>query len=250
MKTSGNTVLITGGATGIGFALAEAFLERDNTVIICGRREQRLLKAQEKHPELNIKVCDVADPSCRNELFEWTEVNFPETNILVNNAGIQRHIDFTAGTEHLLAGENEIRVNLEAPIFLSALFIPLLSVKSHAAIVNVSSGLGFFPAVGMPVYSSTKAALHMFSVTLRHQLSPTCIRVFEAVAPYIPDTELNLEGRKKSGVMNLNSVAPTSAEYAKAVLDGIKANEYEIGYGMTNQWKNMSRAELDRLITK
>lgn len=124
MKINGNTFLITGGTTGIGFALAEAFLDNGNTVIICGRRKHKLLEAQQKRPDLHIKVCDVADASSRNELLEWTRVNFPRLNILINNAGIQRHIDFTKGTEELLAGENEIRVNLEAPIFLSAQFIP------------------------------------------------------------------------------------------------------------------------------
>ncbi|MCD7968769.1 MAG: SDR family NAD(P)-dependent oxidoreductase [Alistipes sp.] len=250
MRTTENTVLITGGATGIGFALAGAFLERGNTVIICGRREEKLLEAQRKLPGLKIRVCDVTDPSGRQDLTQWTENNFPEINILVNNAGIQRHIDFTVGADQLHAGENEIRVNLEAPVFLSAMFIPLLSVNRDAAIVNVSSGLGFFPAVGMPVYSATKAALHMFSVTLRQQLAPTGIRVFEAIAPYIPDTELNLEGRKRSGVMNLNHPAPTAAQYAEVVLEGIGADQYEIGYGMTDRWRTMSRAELDQLVTK
>ena len=143
MKLSGNTVLITGGATGIGFALAEEFLDKGNKVIICGRREQKLLEAQKKHPNLSIKVCDVTDEFSRKELYEWIKANFPDVNVLINNAGIQRNIDFTKGTEELFSGENEIRTNLEGPIFLSALFIPLLSGKNEAAIVNVTAGSGF-----------------------------------------------------------------------------------------------------------
>jgi len=247
MKLSENTVLITGGATGIGFALAEAFLDKGSTVIICGRREQKLMEAKRKRPQLNVKACNVADESGRNDLFEWVRADFPGTNILINNAGIQRNIDFTKGTEELLAGENELGINLEAPIFLSARFVPFLSGKSNAAIMNVTSGLGFFPAAGMPVYSSTKAALHMFSVILRRQLEPAGIRVFEAIPPAIFDTELNLEGRKKTG--NRNTMpSPTSAEFADAVLKGMEADEYEIGYGMTVKWRNMSRAELDRMF--
>lgn len=248
MKINGNTVLITGGATGIGYALTEAFLDRGNTVIICGRREHRLLEAQSRHPELYIKVCDVTDESSRNELFEWVKANFPETNILINNAGIQRHINFTKGAEELLAGQNEIRINLEAPIYLSAQFTPFLSGKKGAAIVNVSSGLGFFPAIQLPVYSSTKAGLHMFSVILRQQLVSLGIQVFEAIAPAIFDTELNIEGRKKDGTANLDIAAPTSAEYADVVLKGMETNEHEIGYGITNKWKTLSRSELDQMV--
>jgi len=248
MKLSENTILITGGATGIGFALAESFLDKGNKVIICGRREEKLLEAQKKHPDLNIKVCDVANEISRKELFEWVKTNFPDLNILINNAGIQRNIDFTKGTEELLSGENEIRSNLEGPIFLSAHFIPFLSSKNKATIVNVSSGLGFFPAAGLPVYSATKAGLHMFSVILRKQLAETNIRVFEAIPPVIFDTELNIEGRAKMNTENINIKTPSSVEYAEAVIKGMKDNNYEIGYGMTDKWKNMSRAELDKMF--
>lgn len=129
MKITGNTILITGGATGIGYALAEKFLEAGNEVIICGRRESRLLEAQRNHPNLHIKLCDVADKNDRIELFTWITKNFGNLNIVINNAGIQRDVDFTKGIEALTEGENEITINLEAPIFLSALFIPFLSTK-------------------------------------------------------------------------------------------------------------------------
>lgn len=249
MKISENTVLITGGATGIGYALAESFLNRGNKVIICGRREQKLIEAQKKHPDLHIKVCDVADEDSRKELFDFVKANFPDVNIIINNAGIQRNIDFTKGTEELFSGQNEVKINFEAPIFLSAHFIPLLSDKTEAAIVNVSSGLGFMPSVGMPVYSATKAGIHMFSMILRQQLAKTSIRVFEAIAPAILDTELNPEGRAKSQLATRNINAPTSAEYAKAVIDGMENDDFEIGYGMTKNVKNMSRADLDKMLT-
>ncbi|MDR3602583.1 MAG: SDR family NAD(P)-dependent oxidoreductase [Desulfosporosinus sp.] len=248
MKLSGNTVLITGGATGIGFALAEEFLDKGNKVIICGRREQKLLEAQKKHPDLSIKVCDVADELSRKELYEWIKANFPDVNVLINNAGIQRNIDFTKGTEELFSGENEIRINLEGPIFLSALFIPLLSGKNEAAIVTVTAGSGFFPAANQPVYSATKAGMHMFSVIIRQQLAQTGIRVFEAIAPGILDTELNLEGRVKFRRENPNFTTPSPAEYVATVLKGMEENNYEIGYDYTIDWKNASRADLDKMF--
>ena len=242
MEISGNTVLITGGATGIGYAMVESFLEAGNEVIICGRREERLLKAQKKHPELYIKVCDIADEADRRTLVEWATANFRNLNILVNNAGVQRDIDFTKGIAEFLAGESEIKINLEALIVLSGLFIPFLTGKKEAAIINVSSGLGFVPAARMPVYSATKAGIHAFSLALRQQLLKLEIKVFEVVPPAV-DTELNPEGRAKRG----NFKADLKPEKLMAsVMKGFKNDVFEIGYGMTEGFIKASRAELDK----
>lgn len=228
MKIQGNTVLITGGATGIGFALAEAFLKEGNTVIICGRRLEKLLEAQKKHPELHIRACDVACESGRNELLEWAKTNFPDLNVLVNNAGIQRDIDFYRGADDLLSGESEIRVNLEAPVYLTALFVPFLAGKRDASIINVSSGLAFRPTPSMPVYCATKAGLHMFCLSLRPQLQEKGIRVFEVIPPFIGDTELNREGRARRFAGNPTLPGPSSAEYVALVMEGLRNDDYEI----------------------
>jgi uncharacterized oxidoreductase len=114
MKMNDNTVLITGGSTGIGLALAESFLKLENDVIICGRREERLIKAQKIHPNLYIKECDVSNEEGRNSLYNWVTENFKDLNILINNAGIQRAIDFNEGIKGL-KGENEIKINFEGP---------------------------------------------------------------------------------------------------------------------------------------
>jgi uncharacterized oxidoreductase len=241
MKISGNTVLITGGATGIGYAMAESFLEAGNEVIICGRRKERLLEAQKKHLDFHIKVCDVADEANRKALVKWATTNFKNLNILVNNAGVQRDIDFTKGIDEFLAGESEIKINLEAPIVLSGLFIPHLTGKKEAAIINVSSGLGFVPMARMPVYSATKAGLHAFSLALRHQLKNQEIKVFEVVAPAV-DTELNPEGRAKRGNFKANLAPP---EFAAAIMKGLKNDVFEIGYGMSEAFIKASRADLD-----
>ena len=198
MNLSGNTALITGGATGIGLALAEALLAAGSEVVICGRRESRLLEAQQRRPSLRVRTCDVANPEERKTLAHWTAENFKSLNLLVNNAGIQRDIDFAQGADELLSGQSEIRINLEAPILLSGLFVPQLIGKPQAAIVNVTSGLGFVPAARMPVYSATKAAMHAFSMALRHQLKRVGIQVIEIVPPAV-DTELNPEGRARRG---------------------------------------------------
>jgi len=242
MKISGNTILITGGATGIGYAMAESFLEAKNQVVICGRREEKLLEAQKKHPEFHIKICDVGEESDRKTLVEWITTNFNNLNILVNNAGVQRDIDFTKGIAEYLAGENEIKINLEAPIVLSGLFIPSLTGKKEAAIINVSSGLGFVPAARMPVYSATKAGLHAFSMALRQQLLNLGVKVYEVIPPAV-DTELNPEGRVKRGNFKANL---TPEEFAASVMKGLKDDVFEIGYGMTEKSIKASREELDR----
>jgi uncharacterized oxidoreductase len=242
MKLSGNTVLITGGATGIGFAMAEALLHAGSEVIICGRREQRLKEAREKHPELHTRICDVASIEDCKALAEWTAAHFKNLNVLVNNAGVQRDIDFTRGADAYFAGESEIRTNLEAPIILSALFIPQLVGKHEPAIVNVSSGLGFVPAARMPIYSATKAGLHAFAMALRHQLSKVGIRVYEVVPPAV-DTDLNPEGRAQRGNFKANV---TAEEFTAAVMKGLEEDLPEIGYGMSAGMLNASRADLDR----
>jgi uncharacterized oxidoreductase len=242
MDISGNTVLITGGATGIGYAIAESFLKAGNEVIICGRREERLLEAQKKHPELHIKVCDLAKEVDRRTLVEWVSASFSDLNILVNNAGVQRDIEFTKGISEFLSGENEIRINLEAPIILSGLFIPGLTGKKEAAIINVSSGLGFIPAARMPVYSASKAGMHAFSMALRHQLLKSGIKVFELVPPTV-ETELNPEGRSKRGNFKIDLMPD---EFVAAVMKGLKKDIFEIGYGMTAGLLNASREDLDR----
>jgi len=242
MDISGNTILITGGATGIGYAIAESFLEAGNEVIICGRREERLLEAQKKHPEFHIKVCNVDEEADRRILVEWISANFSNLNILVNNAGVQRDIDFTKGISEFLSGENEIRINLEAPIVLSGLFIPYLTGKKEAAIINVSSGLGFIPAARMPVYSASKAGIHAFSMALRQQLLKSGIKVFEVVPPAV-ETELNPEGRAKRGNFKVDLMPD---EFVAAVMKGFKNNIFEIGYGMTAGLIKASREELDK----
>ena len=242
MKSSGNTVLITGGATGIGFAFAEAFLRAGNEVIICGRRERRLLEAQAKLSGLRVRVCDVSQAAGRVALAEWASANFKGLNVLVNNAGIQRDIDFRNGVSEYLSGENEIGINLESPIVLWGLLIPTLKGKDGAAIVNVSSGLGFVPAAKMPVYSATKAGLHAFSMALRHQLKDIGIKVFEVVPPAV-DSELNPEGRANRGGYKVD-LKP--GEFVAAVMKGLAEDRFEIAYGTTERSLVASREDLNK----
>ena len=227
MKTKGNTILITGGATGIGFSMAETLVNLGNKVIICGRREGKLKEAKDKLPQIHTRVCDISKPKERESLFHWIEDNFNDFNILINNAGIQRMIKLKNGAQDLFNGENEIETNLIAPIHLSAYFVPLLLRKKEAAIINVSSGLGFVPISAMPVYCATKAAMHSFTISLRYQLRDTSIKVFEIVPPAV-DTELG-KGTTGEEAEEYRGIPPS--EVAKAFLTGLANNEYEIIVG-------------------
>jgi uncharacterized oxidoreductase len=223
MKTKDNTILITGGATGIGLALAEILLNSGNKVIICGRRENKLKEARDKLPEIQTRVCDVSREKDRESLFNWVKKEVPDINVLINNAGVQRFIDFRKGTAELFNRGDEIETDLVSPINLCAYFIPLLSEKSEAAIMNVSSGLAFVPIASMPVYCAAKAALHSFTVSLRHQLKDTPIKVFEIVPPVV-DTDLSKGNPDEPD--DHRGIPPSAV--AKAVLAAMANNEYEI----------------------
>ena len=241
MNLSGNTVLITGGSSGIGYALAEAFLAANSQVIVCARDAERLLDARARHPSLHSWVCDVSDEESRRNMAEWIADRFPGLNILVNNAGIQRDLDFTRGIDDFRNGENEIRTNLEAVVVLCGLFVPVLAKNGQAAIVNVSSGLGFVPSARMPVYSASKAGVHAYSMAIRRQLSPIGIQVIEVVPPAV-DTELNPLGRAKRGHFKAGLSAAT---FVESVMKQLEGDTLEIGYGATEGLIHASRAELD-----
>jgi uncharacterized oxidoreductase len=227
MKTKDNTILITGGATGIGFSLAETMINASNRVIICGRREAKLQEARDKLPQILIRVCDVSDAKERQSFFNWVKDNFNDLNVIINNAGIQKAINLKQGTQNLFSGENEIETNLVALIHLTAHFMPILLKKKEAAIINVSSGLGFVPIASMPVYCATKAAVHSFTLSLRYQLRDTSIKVFEIIPPMV-DTELG-KGTTEEGDHVYRGIPP--AEVAGVTLTAMANDEYEIVVG-------------------
>ena len=229
MDISGNTVLITGGATGIGFALAEKFVNAGSVVIVCGRRKNKLRAAKHELPSLHIRQCDVSVESERRSLLRWTTTRFPNLNILINNAGIQRQIEFTSPTvtKRLSRKDDEVAINLGALVRLCALFTPILLKKKKAAIVNISSGLAFVPMAMTPVYCATKAATHSFTISLRHQLRGTSVRVFEA-APPTTDTELDktFAGEAEEAYRGISS-----REVASVIIEGMKDDKEQILVG-------------------
>lgn len=240
MKTKGNTVLITGGATGIGFALAKMFVKEGNEVIICGRREHKLNEAKDKLPQIHTMRCDITKVADRFALYGNIKREFEDVNMLVNNAGIGRKIDLKQGKLGLM--EDEIYTNLMAPIHLSACFIPDLLEQKESAIINVTSGLAFVPIAAMPIYCATKAAMHSFSVSLRHQLKDTSVKVFE-VSPPIVDTEFHKDARSE---IKSRSIPPS--EVAEETLRSLERDEYEIPIGMSKKLMSTDINNFDQIF--
>lgn len=237
MKLQGNTILITGGGSGIGFEMAKELVKLGNVVIISGRSAQKLAQAQKRCPELKAIVSDVSQPDAIRALYEQVTRDFPKLNILVNNAGIMREISLHVEAESLEDLTREIDTNLNGPIRMSKQFLPHLKKQSTAAIVNVSSGLAFVPLPISPVYCATKAALHSFTQSLRVQLKKTNVKVFE-LAPPATKTELldaaNPEDMKGISIMSVEAMVA-------AALSGMAADKFEIRPGQSNQLKFMSR---------
>ena len=195
MKLSDNTVFITGGSSGIGFALAKDFLELKNTVIICGRNADKLKQVKERFPEIHVIQCDVTNEGEVKQASESIKLKFGFLNILLNNAGVQYRFDFCEDNDAFKKIDEEIDINFRAVVHLIHVFMPLLEKASQAAIVNVSSGLGIVPKKSAPGYCATKAAIHAFSKSLRYQLEDTSIKVIELFPPFT-DTDMT-KGRDK-----------------------------------------------------
>lgn len=240
MKLDSNTVLITGGASGIGFALAERFLQAGSTVIICGRRAEKLQEAQAQYPQLHTRVCNVADPSERADLLAWATQEFPQLNVLVNNAGIQQRFPLQQAPDWATMHE-EIAINLDAPIHLTTLFIPHLLTQVQPAILNVTSGLAFAPLAMAPVYCATKAALHSFTLSLRHQLANTPIAVIEIIPPAV-NTDLGGAGQHTFGV-------PLS-EFTDGIVEQLQNGSVEATYGFSSESSRASREQLDAIFKR
>ena len=236
MNMHGNTILITGGSNGIGLALAERLLALGNRVIICGRRADKLIKAAEAINGLITMQCDVADEAQRTALYERVVAEFPDMNVLINNAGIQRRMDLTDPDVAWHDIKQELAINLEAPIHFALLFTAHLLKQRNPAIINVSSELSFLPPIWVPVYGATKAGVHSFTFSLRKQLEHTGIEVIEVIPPAV-NTDLGGVGLHTFGVdVNL---------FADAVIDGFSKGRIEIGYNNLDSTR-LPREEIER----
>jgi uncharacterized oxidoreductase len=193
VNTTHNTVLITGGTSGIGFALAQRFLHQGNDVIVTGTNIQKAEAVKHQFPAMTVELADMRD----RQTLEKLVYRYPDINILVNNAGIQYNYDFANSAINVEQIEVELDINLHSPLYLTKLLLPQLLNHSTAAIINVSSGLGIVPKQSAPVYCASKAALHSFTKALRWQLEKTSVRVFEIIPPIVDTAMTQGRGRDK-----------------------------------------------------
>ncbi|MDI5972584.1 SDR family NAD(P)-dependent oxidoreductase [Streptomyces sp. SL13] len=184
MRTTGNTILVTGGTSGIGLGLALRFHAAGNTVIVAGRREDRLRAIAAEHPGIATLVLDVANPASVAAARETVAASFPEVNVLVNNAGIMLAED-PRDPGSLEIAERTVATNLLGPLRMLSAFLPMLLERDDAAVLNVSSGLAFVPLPATPTYSATKAAVHSWSESLRVRLAGTPVQVVELAPPAV-----------------------------------------------------------------
>lgn len=236
MQHSGQTVLITGGATGIGLAMAGKFHQAGNRLILVGRKSEALAAACKALPGAESCVADVTSGEDRARLVS----QYPEVTVLINNAGIQFNDDIAQAREADI--EQELMVNFLAPVLLSKAFIPVLSRHSAAAIINVSSGLALVPKQDAAIYCASKAALHSFSKTLRWQLEGTPIKVFEVLPPLVETAMTAGRGKGK--------ISP--AQLAEEFWQGFQADKAEmlIGKAKLLAWVNRLTPRLAEKILR
>jgi uncharacterized oxidoreductase len=188
MKTTDNTILITGGGSGIGRAMAEAFHRLGNQVVIAARGQRSLDETTAANPGMKSLTVNLSDPKSIESFAVQVTKDYPSLNVLINNAGIMQPENLLEKPSDLSTAEKTITTNLLGPIRLTAALLPSLRKQPRATIINVSSGLAFVPLTMTPTYCATKAAIHSYTQSLRHQLRSTNLEVIELIPPYVQTT--------------------------------------------------------------
>ncbi len=237
MKLSGNKILITGGASGIGLGLTEAFAGGNNTVIVCCRRESVLKEVHDKFPSVITKRIDLSVAPEREKLFSWISNEHSDLNVLVNNAGIQQWMSIS-DEDFFIRAKEEIAINVEAPVHLSSLFLRL---KSLDTIINITSGLSFVPIVKVPVYCASKAFFHSFTISLRQLVKPDNIEVIEIIPPAL-NTDLGGKG--------IHDHAPPVKDFLVDVFRQLREGKTEITFGYTEALSKVGAEELQKTFAR
>jgi uncharacterized oxidoreductase len=204
MKTTDNTILITGGGSGIGRGLAEAFHRLGNQVIIAGRGQKTLDETTMANPGMKSLTLDVSDPKSIQSFAGKITKDYPSLNVLINMAGMMQPENLLVKPDDLSTAEKTVTTNLLGPIRLTAALLPSLQKQSRATIMNVSSGLAFVPLAMTPTYCATKAAIHSYTQSLRYQLKETKVEVIELIPPYVATTLMGNQQANDPKAMPLN----------------------------------------------
>jgi uncharacterized oxidoreductase len=240
--TQKKIVFITGGSSGIGSGLAKAFHANGATVIIAGRDVESLSKVAKEHPGMETCKLDVSDPLAVTRCAQELAKRYPNLNVIINNAGIQRLLDFSANLPPTFDQiDPEIETNFKGMIYVTSGFLPLLRRQPWARIINVSSGLGFVPLVKAPIYSATKAAQHAFTVSLREQLRGTSVQVIELIPPVVKTNLHKGQERQPPRAMTLD-------DFITQAMRGLESNKLEIPVGLAKVLRVGSRIAPERFL--
>lgn len=251
MHLTGNTILITGGGSGIGRALAEAFHTLGNEVIIAGRRKEVLDDAVAANPGMHAIMMDIDDHESIITSASTLKQSWPTLNVVIHNAGIMRLENLKSGD--ISVAEAEITTNLLGPIRLTAVLIEHLITQPRAAILTVSSGLAFVPLSLTPTYCATKAAIHSWTQSLRYQLRDTCVQVTEIIPPLV-QTELMGEKHATNPaalpladfIQQTMSILKDDPDAQEVVVDKVKPQRFAEGDGYPAFYKAFN----DRLTSQ
>lgn len=238
MELTKNTILITGGTSGIGLELATRLLTMGNTVIVTGRSQARLDKVRKNLPGIHAYRSDVSQPEAIETLHDQVTRQFPALNVLINNAGEMRRLSLNDPTLDLTDLTREIDINLMGPIRMVQQFLPQLKAQKTAAILNVTSGLALVPFPVSPIYGATKAGLHSYTQSLRVQLKHTHVQVFELLAPAV-NTPLNDKFLNEEGFDPKSMMEP--GKLIDAAIKGMQKDQEAIYPGIANILRVMSR---------
>jgi uncharacterized oxidoreductase len=231
---SKDIVFITGGGSGIGAGLAAAFHARGAKVIIAGRTLENLDAVASKHPGMEVEVVDVANADSVAACAERVAARHPSLNTVINNAGVQQLLDFTAAPLSPSAIATEIDINLKGLILFSNAFLPLLKRQPTSRLIHIGSGLGYIPLASAPIYSATKAAVHSFTISLRRQFAGSTVKVIEIIPPVVETNLHRGQTRKPPQAMKLDA-------FVKAAMAGLDAGKSEIPVGLAKVLRVTSR---------
>jgi uncharacterized oxidoreductase len=233
MRLNGRTILITGGSAGIGLAFALKFLELGNEVIVTGRRQAVLDAVKAQHPKLHTIQSDIADPQQIAALAARVKVQFPQLDVLMNNAGVGGAMNLRSPVSDLAALTSEVDINLSGVIRMTSALIDILTAN-HGTVINVSSGLALVPLPSNAIYSATKAAVHSYTQSLRFQLEDSGVEVIELMPPAVR-TDMTDEFAEHDFPMI------STQELVTLTFAGLRAGKSEIRPGQSNQLAFMRR---------
>lgn len=232
MKLTNKTFLITGGSSGIGLELAKRLIEKNNKVLICGRSEKKLEKAQQLLPQVEAFQCDLSLYEDCVKLATWIEELYPKCNVVINNAALVHTADFYRDDQMIEKANLEFQTNTMAPITLAKLLIPVIERNANPVLVNVTTGLVYAPKAAYPFYCATKAALHSFTQGIRFKMKDSKVKVVEALFPAV-DTPWHNGNAPKI------AISPGAA--VEEMLKGLEKGKEEIYIGKVKLIRALSR---------